>query len=153
MNFIEIERNADDTGNVMVLAPPCECRECSQQYYTRKTQHWRHTRYLGIHEAADAQSSLNKQVAQIRENQEYLRDAISKHGNTILGRWKKKSRARRAECLVKAWPTIAEHPWAIFDYHYQVPASKGVDEVRKTYLLPYLSLADLQADPMRFLSL
>jgi hypothetical protein len=153
MSFIEIERNAENTGNVTILAPPCECRECSQQYYTRKAQHWRHTRYLGIQEAAEAQDFLDKKVTQIRENQQYLRDAISKHGNTILGRWKKKSRARRTECLVRALPTIEERRWAIFNYHYQVPASKNVDDIRKTYLLPYLSLEDLQTDPMRLLSL
>jgi hypothetical protein len=153
MESPKAERNDDDRGNPPVLWPPCECIECSQQYRNGRAQLWHNNNYAGSPSDSDARDLLTTHVTHIRKDQEYLRDALFKHGNTIVSRWKKKSISKRADCLVKALPTLEARRWAILDYHYQIPASKKMEDVRNAYLLPYLSLDDLKMDPMRLLSL
>ena len=153
MESLEAKRNGDGTGNAPILLPPCECIECSQQYRNSKAQLWHNNNYAGSQSDSDAQDLLTAHVTHIRKDQEYLRDALFKHGNTIVSRWKKKSISKRVDCLVKALPTLEARRWAILDYHYQIPASKRMEHIRNAYLLPYLSLDDLKTNPMRLLSL
>lgn len=153
MESLGAERNGDGTRNAPILLPPCECIECSQQYRNSRAQLWHNNNYAGSQSDSDAQDLLTAHVTHIRKDQEYLRDAIFKHGNTIVSRWKKKSISKRVDCLVKALPTLEARRWAILDYHYQIPASKRMENIRNAYLLPYLSLDDLKTNPMRLLSL
>jgi hypothetical protein len=55
---------------------------------------------------ADAQELLSKHVTHIRKDQECLQDAMTKQGNMIVGRWKKKSVAKRVDCLDLKAPTV-----------------------------------------------
>jgi hypothetical protein len=136
-----------------IVPPPCECVECSQQYRTKDRQNEGQYLYAELRNEADAEALLKREVAKIRGDQQYLRDTISKHGNTIVGRWKKKSVSKRADCLAKAFPGIEPSKRPIFQYVFDQAADRLESDYRNAYLLPYLSQEDLKVDPMRFLSL
>ena len=94
----------DDSGGWMFrlkksFPPLCECFECSQQYRTTKLQENALFRCSATRSEDDAQALLGEEVDSMRADQAYLRETLAKHGNTILGRWKKKSVAKRVEFL------------------------------------------------------
>jgi hypothetical protein len=129
MENLEAERDDDGTGNARILWPPCKCIECSQQYRNSKAQLWHNGGYVGSQSDSDAQDLLTTHVTRIRRDQEYLRDALFKHGNAIVSRWKKKSISEQVDYLVKALPTLEAKRWVILDYHYQIPASRKMENI------------------------
>ena len=133
--------------------PPCECFECSQQYRPMKLQENVPFRYSATRGEDDAQALLREEVDSIRAGQAYVRGTLAKHGNTILGRWKKKSVAKRVEFLKDTFPGMEQNKRSHFEYMYNLNLPKNENEYRNAFLLPYLSLEDLKVDPMGLLSL
>jgi hypothetical protein len=136
-----------------IIPPPCECGDCSQQYRTKDQQKDTKFLYANYRSEADAETFLKGEITKIHGDQQYLRDVLSKHGNTILGRWKKKSVSKRAECLVKAFPGMEPNKRPILQYILFQRDLKLESDYRNAYLLPYLSQEDLKVDPLRFLRL
>jgi hypothetical protein len=85
----------------------------------------------------------------LRADQLFLRKALQLHGNTILSRWKKRNRDRRADILQSALLGIEVAKWAILRHSFGSAGFKDEVSLRNTYLLPYLSLDDLKSDPLR----
>lgn len=132
---------------------PCECVECCQQYRTKNDLAQSQTSYTRLISAEQAKSSLNKNMQTIRSDQNFLRNALQLHGNTILGRWKKRSQEQKTVILQSALPGIETSKWPAFYHLFRFEGVKEEVELRKTFLLPYLSLDDFKSNPLRFLSL
>lgn len=98
----------DTTGERINIYPrvgncsDSNCRQCPQQSMNPETQLFQATCAYNEPEVplADAQTIISGYVTSISADLEYLRGAVSCHGNTIVSRWKKKSRQNRREYLV-----------------------------------------------------
>jgi hypothetical protein len=95
---------------------------------------------------------LDKYTTSIRANQAFLREVLLKHGNSMGNRWRKASQAKRALAVQNALPDIQIKKWAIYEQVFGPSVLHDDFSLRTTYLLPYLSLNDMNSDSLRFLS-
>jgi hypothetical protein len=147
------------SGNyVSIYSQPfefCNCVDCENQF--------RNTNSQGIDRSAYAEALSNAEVSEIstsyandiRKDLQYLRDQVARHGNTIISRWKKRSREKRAAALVKAFPKIFPQQWsqALINYDHANVSWRKAREFREAQLLPYLNLEVLKDDALKFLAL
>ena len=97
------------TFDVPVYLPPCECVDCQEQYYTSNQQNIDRYCYVGELSDPEAQQILAEYMESLRSDQEYLQRQCASHGDTIMNRWKKKSREKRQTWLLQADPTLYQH--------------------------------------------
>lgn len=136
-----------------VRKPPCECVECLQQFRTAAEQQIHTNIYTKAISWEDAQDNCNDWVQGISIGRGFLRHAISKHGNTIVNRWKKRSVFKRTSLLKEIFPGIAHRKHELLEKNYFEPWHRGREKERNFYMATYLTLDQLTSEPMRLLSL
>ncbi|KAF2503019.1 hypothetical protein BU16DRAFT_576900 [Lophium mytilinum] len=136
-----------------IYDPPCDCLDCQEFWYTREEQSVDRQAYETRVAAEEVKKMISHYQTQIFEDRKYLQEVCASHGDTILSRWKKRSRDKREAWILKANPTLCEHKWFTFRYMANFPSWKEGRRERKTFLLPYLSVEGLKSDPALFLSL
>lgn len=107
---------------------------------------------LSIQEAADITVAYAKSIDTDRN---YLIDKIATHGNTIINRWKKKSRDKRSATILKAFPKIfpeKRNTPVVNHEHGSVTWQKALD-YREALLAPWLNLPELRDDSLKLLAL
>lgn len=111
--------------------------------------------YDGSLSKDEASKITTSYAKSIKENLEYLQGRIAVHGNTIISRWKKKSRDKRSEMLLKAFPNIFLEQWnmAVITYKYGDVSWRGTRYFREAQLVPWLNLPSLRDDPYKLLAL
>lgn len=107
---------------------------------------------LSTQEASDITLAYAKSIDTDRT---YLMDKVNTHGNTIIKRWKKKSRDKRSATLLAAFPNIFPEKWnaAVVNYDYANVTWRKVLEYREALLAPWLNLPELRDDPLKLLAL
>ena len=132
---------------------PCECVECLQQFRTTAAQKIPQTLYTKHISWKNAQVKCDTWVQEITFSQKFLRDAISRHGNTIVNRWKKRSVAKRCALITEIFPGIEARKHGLLEKNYCEPLHEAREKQRNFYLAPYFTLDQLTSDPMRLLSI
>jgi hypothetical protein len=149
------------------IVPPCESTEREQQFRTFEDQSEKIMTYsqaLSDAEAAEMAASL---TLKIFEDRQFLKEQCKILGNTMLRRWKKKTKEKREALLLEVNPQMYPHQWC--DAHFSlefVPewktnVGKAVPDPdvthrrphRNVFLTPCINLEALKTDPARFLSL
>jgi hypothetical protein len=133
--------------------PPCECVQCLQQFRTAADQKKPQFLYTKTISWKDAQKKCNAWVEEITSSQIYLQDVISKHGNTIVNRWKKKSVAKRAALLKEIFPDMSSRTHEMFDVNYVARFYEARAKQRNSYLATCLTIDQLASELLRLLSL
>ena len=87
------------------------------------------------------------------EDRAYLQRQCNLRGNTILSRWKKKSRDKREACLLAADPGLFPDPWFHRVVNDSVMPWLEKRSLRSSWLLPYLSVETLKTCHTAFLCL
>ncbi|TEY43689.1 hypothetical protein BOTCAL_0363g00100 [Botryotinia calthae] len=131
------------------------CTECNAQYRTLDMQavdRLAYAKALSIHEA---KTIANSYANAIKDDLEYLRCMVAVHGNTIINRWRKKSRDKRDKTLQTAFPLIFPTKWNIVHVHYDCAdvTWQPTREYRDALLVPWLNLETLRDDPYKLLAL
>ncbi|TVY60832.1 hypothetical protein LSUE1_G008594, partial [Lachnellula suecica] len=140
-----------------VREPPCECATCRQSFRSMSQQipptGWSYS-WGGCDD--DDRTLAAGAVKSVREDLAYLRTQWSAYGKTIMNRWKKKSRDKRATLLKEADPTLFEKQWvaALFTSR-QLDGTGQMDarKYRNALLLDYLNVDGLKSDPARLMGL
>lgn len=86
-------------------------------------------------------------------DREDLHRKCASHGDTIVNRWKKMSREKRQECLLRVDPDLHPDQWFIPSYPYTDPPMREARARRKAFLLPYLNVEVLKRNPTTLLGL
>ncbi|KAH0291150.1 hypothetical protein M436DRAFT_56638 [Aureobasidium namibiae CBS 147.97] len=133
--------------------PPCECVNCSSQFLSVNQQDYDRFRYMTTVTPAAAKTSLANFISQIDADRAYLTDLCKNFGNTIISRWRKKSRNKREALLLLADLTIEKKPWFRLWIEGDIATWQELREHRKSWLLPYMSTAIMKANPSVLLSL
>ncbi|KAF4636653.1 hypothetical protein G7Y89_g1432 [Cudoniella acicularis] len=139
------------------VRPPCECDICAKSFRDSMKQSppsgWSYSLELS---ESQARSIAARHLKNIYEDLGYLRQQWSACGKTIVSRWKKKSRDKRAVCLKAADGNLFEQQWfAPLFTSKQLKGSKQGDarEYRKLILLDYVNVDGLKGDLARLLGL
>ena len=130
----------------------CECADCEQQFRTESEQGIDRFAYETELSISEASKITKERVRNIVADRDHLRTCVL-HGNTILSRWKKKSRDKREACLLQVDQQLYPHQWFLPRYAYQFPHWTEARKHRKSWLLPYLNLEALKKEPFRLLGL
>ncbi|KAF7890046.1 uncharacterized protein EAF02_002461 [Botrytis sinoallii] len=131
------------------------CTECNAQYRTLDLQPIDRLAYaeaLSVHEA----KTIAKSYADaIKDDFKYLHRMVVVHGNTIINRWRKKSRDKRTKTLQTAFPRMFSTKWNLVHVHYDYAdvTWQPMREFRETLLVPWLNLETLRDDPYKLLAL
>ncbi|KAF7954132.1 hypothetical protein EAE96_005264 [Botrytis aclada] len=131
------------------------CTECDSQYRTVDLQVIDRLAYaeaLSVHEAETIAKSYSKSI---KDDLEYLRRMLAVHGNTIINRWRKKSRDKRTKTLQTAFPRIFPTKWNLVHVHYDYAdiTWQPTREYREALLVQWLNLETLRDDPYKLLAL
>lgn len=108
--------------------PPSECGPCADcEQQSRTLQDQSIDRFVYEKEITDetAKDMATGYVNSINKDLQHLRDGCSSYGNTILNRWKNKSREKRQASLLQVEPKIYPHSWAHPRMSYEIPKSAG----------------------------
>jgi hypothetical protein len=89
-----IEHEDGTKGYRIMLQPPCECRECAQQYRSIDTQTHEMLMYTVVHSDDEAQQKALELVLNISRNRQYLTEQCELNGDAISKRWKKTAKKR-----------------------------------------------------------
>ncbi|MCJ1382619.1 hypothetical protein MMC17_005732 [Xylographa soralifera] len=131
----------------------CDCGVCRQQYRTKSEQGnslFAYKKFLSNSEASQISSDY---VRSIEKDREHITRLCASHGNTILGRWKKKSRDKRQDILLKADSTMYQYQWSQPRLSLQCKQLEELRRYRNAWLLPYINVEALRTDPARLLSI
>jgi len=139
--------------DVPICPPPCECVDCDQQYRCLADQNVDRFVYERKISDSAAQSIAKECTTSIMNDLQFLRDRCCSHGNTIISRWKKKSRDKRQAFLLQVAPDMYPSLWFHPRLGYQFLNWKEARKYSTAWLLPYLSLEALKDDHVRLLSL
>ena len=137
---------------IKINHPPCECCDCDQQFRNKIEQCYVQTHYTGKVSELEAGRIIAGHVKNIQADREYLKLCCASHGNTILGRWKKRSRGKRATLLLKAELEMYQQQWFIARLSQDLP-NVEIRTYRKAWLAPNLNVEVLKTDYSSFLSL
>jgi hypothetical protein len=132
---------------VPLCPPPCECADCEEHYYTTKEQSIDRFCYVKKISEIEAQRIVREYTQSLHCDREYLQRSCASHGDTIVNRWKKKSREKRQDCLLQADPTLYQDQWFIPRLTYEDPHWKEARKYRNAFLLPYLNVEVLKMNP------
>ena len=143
---------------ISIYSPPvefCSCVDCENQFRSTDSQGIDRLSYAEALSTAEASEISTSYAKDIRKDLQYLRDQVACHGNTIISRWKKRSREKRAAALLKAFPKIFPQQWSgpLINYDYANVTWRKAREFREALLLPYLNLEVLRDDALKFLGL
>ncbi|TVY32367.1 hypothetical protein LOCC1_G008893 [Lachnellula occidentalis] len=137
--------------------PPCECKICANSFRPYDLQ----VPPTGCSYSLEYSDEKARQIAaekitNINSDLAYLRHQWSSYGKTIMNRWKKKSRDKRAALLKEADPALFEKQWvaALFT-NRQLEGTTQLDarKYRNAILLDYLNVDGLKSDPARLMGL
>ena len=134
-----------------ICTPPCECVDCQHGFYASQEQHRPYYWYRGRLSDHDAKRIAARHVRDAQQDMECLQQRLA-HADTIINRWKKKSREKRQALLVETIPELEEHRWLIPRYCFMPEGKLGGFEDRPwarrcQLLLPWLSLEALKMNP------
>jgi hypothetical protein len=135
------------------FAPPegfCDCTPCNDHFRTNDLQTKLQYAYFEAISNAEAHVRCISYAKDIQDHLGYLRDAASPNGITIINRWKKFNRDKRATIVREAFPSIFPDECSIPRIHF---GHKKEGDFREAFLLPWLTLDVLRDDPFKFLSL
>jgi hypothetical protein len=134
-----------------ICPPPCECIDCQHSFYAAEEQHRPKFSYSNKISNSDARRVIMGHVQNTQEDREYVLQRLSSHGDTIVNRWKKKSREKRQALLNDACPDLQEVRWFFPRYTF-TPESKMASSrnlaSRRHLLLPWLSVEVLKMNPV-----
>ena len=133
--------------------PPCECVNCSSQFLTMNQQDYDRFRYKPVITPAAAKTMLASFTNHIDADRAYLAGLCDKYGNTIISRWRKKSRNKREALLLLADPSIEKEPWFRLRIEGNIVRWQELRQYRKSWLLPYMNTDIMKANPSVLLSL
>ncbi|PMD57413.1 uncharacterized protein K444DRAFT_615869 [Hyaloscypha bicolor E] len=141
-----------------ICTPPCECTDCQHSFYASEEQYRPCFWYRGRVSDRDAEIIAARHIKDAEQERQYLLQRLASHADTIVNRWKKKSRAKRQALLAGAIPELYEHRWLIPRYSYMPESKRGGLEGRNwarrcQLLLPWLSLEVLKMNPAVFFAL
>ena len=144
---------------------PCSCTECVQQFRSFQPQKIRTFGYRYGLSDLEAFVLAAETTRSISQDWQYLKQHCDLNGNSILKRWKKKSKAERSRLLQQVMPDICPHQWpdasiaAEFCLVVQAQCARNgslVDsnttlglhkrQYRDRLLLPYVNLEALSND-------
>ncbi|KAL8643535.1 MAG: hypothetical protein Q9226_008300, partial [Calogaya cf. arnoldii] len=126
---------------------------CAQGFRSIQDQHVDRWLYKAKISDSEAQALAASHITSINCDREILRQRCSSYGNTIMSRWKKKSRSKRHGFLLEIEPELYPHMWFQPRLGSEVSHWREGRKYRIAWLLPYLSLEVLETDPVRLLSL
>ena len=152
------------------LRPPCECLECVQQFRTEEQQIKKVFTYTTGLSDLEAQKKAAEITQSITANLQYLKEQCNANGNSIMKRWKKKSREKREALLLDVAPDMYPRQWCdvhishdfemmaiieLFAGTLDTDNNYGLHRrpYRNALLLPYVNLEVLKKDPATFLNL
>lgn len=133
--------------------PPCDCVNCSSQFLSMTQQDYDRFRYEPVITPAAAKTVLASFINQIDADRAYLAGLCDQYGNTIISRWRKKSRNKREALLLLADPTIEKEPWFRLRIEGNILRWQELREYRKSWLLPYMNIEIMKANPSVLLGL
>ncbi|KAG4438579.1 hypothetical protein IFR05_005954 [Cadophora sp. M221] len=155
-----------------VIHPQCNCVECAQQFRTvdaQKNKTFGYREGLNDHEAKSRAAEFTNNITR---DLQYLREQCTLNGNSILKRWKKKSKSERTNLLKLAMPNIFSNQWCDSLLHAEYMQAVEVEsrkyggmvdtdftkgrykrKYRERFLLPYVNLEALTTDPTKLLNL
>ncbi|KAF7867472.1 uncharacterized protein EAF02_009663 [Botrytis sinoallii] len=147
--------------------PPCECSEFVQQFLSQEAQKHQMTTYSFVLADVEARQKAAEFATDISKNLVYLRQQCQNNGDSIIKRWKKKSRNKREALLRDIDPNLYPHRWPLAHLNKAFQAtlppddwisaditlSRYMREYRNACLLPYINLEGLIENPVMFLSL
>ncbi|PVH96283.1 hypothetical protein DM02DRAFT_632149 [Periconia macrospinosa] len=103
-------------------------------------------------EESEATAVLEQYNKKARESQQYLRCAVQQHGDDILTRWRKRTKAKRAALLSHAEPDLPQREDFIVHLNNAGTPWHMVRAHRK-YFLPYLNVDKLVQNPSTLVGL
>jgi hypothetical protein len=136
-----------------VCLPPCTCPDCQTYYYTPKEQEIDRYVYTRITTDSEATAILERYTKEIRDSQQYLRRTVQQHGDEILARWRKRTKAKRAALLSHAEPDLPQHEGFVVDLNNAGTPWQTIRAHRKYFLLPYLNVDKLVQSPSTLVGL
>ncbi|MCJ1294289.1 hypothetical protein MMC34_005847 [Xylographa carneopallida] len=141
-----------------ICKPPCECPDCQHGFYASGEQYKPNFWYQGRLSDHDAMRIVAGHIQNAQQDRQYLLQCLASNADTVVNRWKKKSRDKRRALLLQTIPELCEHRWLIPRYCY-MPESKLTrleDQPwtrRCQLLLHWLSLEVLTMNPAVLFSL
>lgn len=147
--------------------PPCECSECVQQFRSGHAQEHKILAYSFALSDAEARQKAENFTTSISRNLVYLRQRCQNNGDSIVKRWKKKSRNKREALLRDIDPDLYPHQWPLVHLNKafwntlppdewisaELTLSRYMRGYRNACLLPYINLEGLTENPVKSLSL
>ncbi|KAG9563939.1 hypothetical protein KCU71_g5110, partial [Aureobasidium melanogenum] len=137
-----------------IYAPPCACSNCEQQFVRKELQQIDRHRYESVIAPDVARNLLADFVNKTNSDRSYLAGLCHKYGNTILSRWRKKSRDKREALLLQADPSIEREPFLRLRDEPELRAWRVMRHTRrKSWLLPYMNTTLMKENPLILLGL
>ncbi|KAH0266861.1 hypothetical protein KCU91_g10483, partial [Aureobasidium melanogenum] len=137
-----------------IYAPPCACSNCEQQFVREELQQIDRHRYESVIAPDVARNLLADFVNKTNSDRSYLAGLCHKYGNTILSRWRKKSRDKREALLLQADPSIEREPFLRLRDEPELRAWRVMRHTRrKSWLLPYMNTTLMKEKPLILLGL
>ncbi|KAI5198507.1 hypothetical protein AUEXF2481DRAFT_33212 [Aureobasidium subglaciale EXF-2481] len=134
--------------NLARYTAPCECASCRQQFVPPELQKAFCHKYENMVRPQEAEVSLAKFVSQINIDRAHLAELCSIFGNTILSRWRKKSRDKREALLIQADPTMEKKAWYRLRFDAEeISGPTARQQHRNNWLLPYMSVEIMKSSP------
>ena len=142
-----------DNDSLAMYPPPCDCPDCQDGFYILEEQNMSRFCYIRQVSKHEAAHSLQKMKTQAEDDRLFLQRQCADHGDRIIVRWKKRSREKRQDWILRADPSLCRERWFLPRYTYTDHDWRDGRKHRKSFLLPYLSVYHLMSDPAIFLSL
>ncbi|KAG4442716.1 hypothetical protein IFR05_001823 [Cadophora sp. M221] len=139
----------------VAIPGPCECYICQQQFRSVDQQKQLRMTYTIKLDDDEARELAGESTASINAALGELRGHIAAHGKSISSQWRKKSRDKRAACLLGAMPDLEQGQWIVprFLKEHEAFDWNRAREIRKRWLLYWLDVESLKKDPARLLGL
>jgi hypothetical protein len=134
------------------------CEYCKGNFYSTVAQESGAQQYSGSFSTEEAQTKIQSDILEARENLSYIQSKLHTHGDLILSRWSKKSKEKRGALLSTAagfcfgaWP-----PVTFTDPLPSTPLTAWCDKECREFVWPYacwIRAKDFAEDRMRLLTL
>ncbi|KAF2242902.1 hypothetical protein BU26DRAFT_120927 [Trematosphaeria pertusa] len=126
-----------------LFARPCECADCGDSFFSEEEQRYDRFIYKGRISNGEAKAIIAEHLSQITRDRAFLLEQCSSRGDQIVTRWKKRTQQKRAALLLQADPDLCKEQFFIPRLSYSGAHWRETRKLRKTYLLPYLSVEAL----------
>lgn len=111
--------------------------------------------YAEVSSVHEAKTIAKSYVDAIKDDLKYLQRMVTVHGNTIINRWRKKSRDKRTKTLQTAFPRMFPAKWNLVHVHYDHADMtwQPMREFGEAFLISWLNLETLRDGPHTLLAL